>query len=98
MCKVFKAETGGKKVALDGLTLDVAENQITALLGHNGAMDAHEFAHSSFALLVATSASLLLFTQLTPSCVTASHAFLSVPFALPLVMCCILTSNLLPPP
>lgn len=35
--KVFKAETGGTKVALESLTLSMLEGQITALLGHNGA-------------------------------------------------------------
>ena len=35
--KVFKAETGGTKVALENLTLNMLEGQITALLGHNGA-------------------------------------------------------------
>jgi ABC-type multidrug transport system fused ATPase/permease subunit len=35
--KVFKAETGGTKVALENLTLSMLEGQITALLGHNGA-------------------------------------------------------------
>lgn len=35
--KVFKAETGGTKTAVDDLTLNMYEGQITALLGHNGA-------------------------------------------------------------
>lgn len=35
--KVFKNQTGGTKTAVDGLSLDMYEGQITALLGHNGA-------------------------------------------------------------
>jgi len=35
--QVFKNATGGTKIAVDGLSLQIFEGQITALLGHNGA-------------------------------------------------------------
>jgi len=38
LCKVFQSFGGlNKKVAVDGVTLDIYNGEITALLGHNGA-------------------------------------------------------------
>lgn len=37
VCKVFSGATGGKKVAVNELWLNIYQNQITVLLGHNGA-------------------------------------------------------------